>query len=428
MIRKPLFPSFIRHIQHSSFARILPWVVCALAALFYFYELCLRVALGTMVPEVAASLTLLPWQIGMLSTFYYYSYTPMQIVAGALLDRWGARVLLTTMVLLCAAGAFMFAYTPYFWLALLAQLVIGFASAFAFVGVLKLATIWLPLRYFSFISGLTTALGMIGAMLSNIIIAMVMGRAGWRGVWAWFGYFGIFLMVVFLALCIDGPESSSVKKAAGRPRMVHWSDIRADFMLMVRSTYFWVNAVIGGLLYFPTTSFASLWGIPYLQIAHHFDKLTASTIVSMIFFGWAIGGPVAGWLSHEFIEKKTMLLWGGVVALGLITVILYGHIDNIYGLSVLFMLFGVFSSVEVLVFDVAARLFQNRSAGTAASMTNFILMLVCTILQPVIGIFLPKNGTVHDYQSILAILPLGLAIAVVMVCFFYKEKKPNEAE
>ncbi len=408
----------VRKLYSSKLAVYLPWIICGLASCFYFYELCLRVALGTMVPEVQSALNINLGQVGVLSAFYYYAYTPMQIAAGALVDRAGPRRLLIGMVLLCAIGSFIFARTHSFALAAVGQLILGFASAFAFVGVMKLASNWFTPKYFGLIAGLTTSLGMIGAMVSNILIAYAMHGIGWRGVWYIFGMLGILLTVVIYLICVNHPEPKIVKV----PDAMKWQNIKKDFMSMVKSPFFWVNGIIGGLLYFPTVSFASLWGIPYMMTAYHIDKLTASTIVSMIFLGWAVGGPLAGWLSVNHISKKNLLIYGSLISLLLMSLALAPYKFNIIEYGVILFVFGVASSVEVLVFDVAAKLFNGRSAGTAASLTNFILMSVSAILQPVIGLIVKNNPTAHEYRMAMIIIPTGLMLAFIMSVFAYKEK------
>ncbi|OGO91392.1 MAG: hypothetical protein A3F10_07595 [Coxiella sp. RIFCSPHIGHO2_12_FULL_42_15] len=410
--------TLVKRLHASRYAIFLPWIVCSLAAFFYFYELCLRVALGTMIPEVQSTLNISVGQIGIISAFYYYAYTPMQIAAGAVIDRVGPRKLLISMVLLCALGSVAFAMANDFILAAAAQFFIGFASAFAFIGVLKLASNWLPIKYFSLISGLTTSLGMIGAMLSNIIIAFLLRDMSWREVWYIFAAFGVMLMVVFYFFCVNRPAiTKKVKNTT-----LQWGEIKADCVLMIKSPFFWVNAIIGGLLYFPTTSFASLWGIPYIMAVYGIDKIEASTIVSMIFFGWAVGGPMAGWLSANYIKKRTLLINGSLLALLLICLALLPIHFSPTMLSVILFLFGVASSVEVLVFEVAAKLFDGRSAGTVASLTNFILMLVCTVLQPVIGLFIDHNSSVSEFRFAMLIIPIGLFIAFLMSFFAYNEK------
>lgn len=419
--------TLVEKIATSRYGVLLPWIVCSLAALFYFYELCLRVALGTMVPEVRTALNITVGQVGIISAFYYYAYTPMQIAAGALIDRLGPRKLLISMVFLCALGSAAFAFSEHFISAAIAQFLIGFASAFAFVGVLKLASNWLPIKYFSLISGLTTSLGMVGAMLSNIIIAYLLRDTTWRGVWYIFSGFGIILMIVFFLMCVNNPASQRAKNKA--LVTLEWTQIKSDFILMVKSPFFWINAIIGGLLYFPTTSFASLWGIPYVMTVYDLDKVTASTVVSMIFFGWAVGGPIAGWLSANFVKKRVLLIVGSMLATLLITLALLPIRLSLTELAIILFLFGVVSSVEVLVFEIAANFFQGRSAGTAASLTNFILMLVCTVLQPVIGLLLNHTRTANEYRLSMIVIPVGLLLALLMAIFMYAEKirDPNSA-
>ena len=408
--------ALVKKIYSSRFARLLPWIVCSLAAFFYFYELCLRVALGTMVPEVKASLGINAAQLGILSAFYYYAYTPMQVVAGAFIDRVGPRRLLIGMVFFCAVGSVAFGAADGFFLAAAAQLLIGFASAFAFVGVLKLASNWLPIKYFSLISGLTTSLGMVGAMISNIMIAYWLRDMSWREVWYIFAIIGLVLMVVFYLMCVNRPAGKSISSN------LQWQEIKNDFFLMIRSRFFWVNAIVGGLLYFPTTSFASLWGIPFVMETYGLDKVAASTVVSMIFFGWAVGGPIAGWLSTHYIKKRILIINGSLLALILMILIIMPFNFSLSTLGILLFLFGVVSSAEVLVFEIAAKLFEGRSAGTVASMTNFILMLVCTLLQPVSGLFLHDGSVANDYRLALSIIPVGLFIALVLSFFLYHEE------
>ena len=57
---------------------------------------------------------------------------------------------------------------------------VGFGSAFAFVGVLKLATIWLPPDRFALVSGLAMALGQVGAILGNLALTSLVVHQGWR--------------------------------------------------------------------------------------------------------------------------------------------------------------------------------------------------------------------------------------------------------
>ena len=78
--------------KQSSFAKyILPWIICGLAALFYFYEFVLRVAPSVMVNDIMGQLGINAAQFGILTACYYYAYTPMQMLVGVLIDKFGPR-------------------------------------------------------------------------------------------------------------------------------------------------------------------------------------------------------------------------------------------------------------------------------------------------------------------------------------------------
>ena len=91
--------------------------------------------------------------LGFIITAYYFAYTPLQIFVGTLMDLYGVRVLLTIAILFCAAGAALFGVNPNVYVGFLGRFFIGCGSAFAFVGVLKVASDWLPHRYFAILSG-----------------------------------------------------------------------------------------------------------------------------------------------------------------------------------------------------------------------------------------------------------------------------------
>ena len=128
---------------------ILPWLIVAVAATFYAYEYFLRILPSVMVTDLMQSFGVSAAVIGNLAAFYYYAYTPMQLPVGVMMDHYGPRRLLTFACLCCAMGSFLFAQPNHIFMAQVGRLLVGFGSAFAFVGVLKLATLWLPQNHFA---------------------------------------------------------------------------------------------------------------------------------------------------------------------------------------------------------------------------------------------------------------------------------------
>ena len=178
--------------------------MCVLAILFYYYEYYLRVAPSVMSSELKLTFNLSEAAFGNLAAFFYYAYTPMQIPVGMMMDRFGPRRLLTFACFLCVLGTVLFGITGQFWIAAMGRFLLGFGSAFAYVGVLKLSNVWLPKKYFAFMAGLCTTLGMFGGISCAVLMSHLMLRMGWQSTLYYSAAAGIVLMLILWLVLRDG--------------------------------------------------------------------------------------------------------------------------------------------------------------------------------------------------------------------------------
>ena len=154
------------------------WLICLLGAFLYCYEYLLRIEPSVMTQNLMHLLHTNAEGIGWIAGMYYFAYTPMQLIVGVLTDTYGPRKVLTAAITSCACGSLIFGFATQIIVAAFARFLIGIGSSFAFVGALKLATIWLPKNRFSFFSGLVTTLGMAGAMFSEIEMTDLIHKVG----------------------------------------------------------------------------------------------------------------------------------------------------------------------------------------------------------------------------------------------------------
>jgi MFS family permease len=411
----------------SKLVSLLPWFICGLGALFYSYEYFLRIAPSVMTDNLVRFFHIDGATLGNLSGFYYYVYTPMQLVAGVLMDRYGPRRLLTIASLCCVVGSFLFAATKQLWVAELGRFLIGFGSAFAFVGVLKLATIWLPSRYFAMFSGFATALGMLGAIAGNLILTKLVLWMGWQETIYLSGAFGI-LVALLIGLFVRD-QNFDRKKTQGVIDLPH---VIGNLWTIIKTSQMWIVGAIGGLLYVSTSAFAELWGNPYLQIAHGFSPQQAAIAMSCIFAGWVFGGPLGGWVSDTIKRRCLPLTVNALVAGALIAVVLFVPNLSIWTVYTLLFIFGVFSGVQVITFAIGREISSSQAAGSAIAFTNMVVMLSGVIFQPLIGYVLDYlwNGqtargvpafTAGNYQIALMIIPLCLILSAIMSQYLLKE-------
>jgi sugar phosphate permease len=405
-----------------------PWLVCGLGAVFYCYEYYLRITPSVMANDLMRVHHLHAEGFGNLAAFYYYAYTPMQLPVGMLLDRFGPKRLLVLATLSCAVGSFLFANLHFLWIAQLGRFLVGFGSAFAFVGTLKLATIWLPPERFALISGLATMLGMLGAILGDVSLTYFVQWHGWQYTVIFSSILGLVLAVIMLLVIRDTPHGSRQRQLRRHLHVTDSTEGLRGVKTLFSNKVLWLNGIIGCLLYLPTTTFAELWGIPYLESVFNFSSSQAANSVALLFLGWAVGAPLMGLLSDSLRLRRTPQTIGALLATVVLIFLLY--VPNLPGYAVYSALFllGIFASVQVIVFPLGIEVSPAKLSGTAIALTNMFVMLGGVLFQPLVGVLLEWHGgymveqgvhvyTVADYRFALSALPIGMLVAAVLTRF-----------
>ena len=404
------------------------WLVWSLGAIFYCYEYFLRISPDVFTGDLMRTYGLGGAALGNLVAFYYYAYTPMQLPVGVLMDRYGPRLLLTVAALCCAIGSFLFAATQDIWVAEIGRFMVGFGSAFAFVGVLKLAAIWLPADRFAMVVGLATTLGMVGAMIGENALTYLVRAFGWQNTTFGSAIFGLILAFIIWIIVRNTKKETEQEL---HYKKIDMKIIFRDLGTALKTRQVWLAGIVGGLLYIPTSVFAELWGIPYLEQARGFSSYQAAAAVSMIFLGWAVGGPIIGFISDRLHQRRSPIIIGSLLAALLIGLLLLTPSIPINIVFVIFLLFGIFSSVENITFAIARESCAAEIAGSAVAINNMLVMFGGMLLQPIVGQLLDthwqgtlKNGhrvfSNLNYQHALLLMPVGLFLAAIITCFIRK--------
>ena len=419
-------------------------MVCGIGVLFYAYEYLLRISPSVMEESLRAHFSLSATGFGFLSSIYYYAYVPMQLPVGILMDRFGPRRLLVLACFLCILGTFTFCNTHIYLVAVLGRFLVGAGSAFAFVGVLKLATIWLPEDKLAMVAGLTSALGTVGAMFGDNILLLAVHRVGWQQTDAYTAWFGVALIVLIWFGIHDHTKGV---KSGGTVRSFR-KNLR-DLIIIMRNRQIWYNGLFGCLVYLPTTVLAELWGIPYLTHAHHMSVTQAGFANSLLFCGFMIGAPLMGFISDYIKRRKPPMVVGALGAAFITSAIVMSPDLSYQAVYMLMFTLGLFYSCQAIVFAVGRELSPNEASGTAIALTNMIVMIGAMVLQPLIGNLLDwslhTRGSSHmmstydhaataflniysaqDYQFAMMIIPIGIFIAAILTIFIretYAESK-----
>lgn len=413
------------------------WCIWVFAAIFYLYEFAVRVAPSVMVDDIQMRYNLDAAGFGASMATYYHVYGPMQIVVGLLLDFLGARYLLVAATLCVALGCFMPLWGDSALVLTLARAVMGFGSAFAFVGAMYLATVWFPRNRLAFLSGLTTALGMTGAMIGEAPLANLVNAIGWQHTFWYAGFLG---MIVAAALYFAIPSHPPWEVARRETHLAGTQErlfLRSLFSVL-KNTQCWVIGLVACTLYAPLAVFADLWGGEYIQSITGASRVASAGASSMLYFGWLIGGPLAGILSDTLGKRRLPLLISTAVTTVFLAI--FFAFTALPLTVVYWMLFaiGLASSMQVICFVANMEVSPHFARGSALAVTNMVISLLGGGFQWLAGVILTAIGarariveagvdalpglvySAADFRLAMLMLPM-LSFIGFLLCFKMKE-------
>ena len=403
------------------------WLIWFSTALFYFYEYALRTAPSAMMVDLKAHFALSAAGLGTLVGAYFYAYAPAQVIAGALIDGYGGKKIMPFSVLLCVLGSWLF-LSDSVTVAFCGRLLIGLGSGFAYAGILYVASNWIGARQFALVIGLTQAMGLLGAIAGQAMMVHIVVAHGWSAVWNYAIVSGIALTLILALIIPKRPAHIEQHFESQR-----WARVRRNVKLVFLHAQTWAVSCYGGLFFIPTTVFAMLWGVPFLQLQLHVDLQQATHLTSLVFIGWIVGTPLVGLLASRYMRRKVLMGAGLLCVFILFLMIAYAPLNyNVMRLCLL--LIGFFSSTQILTYLVAKESFYEYAKGSAIGVTNFIVFSWTALLTPLLGVIIHYFSSHHvgvetlaDYHQAMVVVPVCLLLAGVSL-WFARETHGQQAE
>ena len=378
----------------------MPWAMWGLGASAFFIEYLVRVAPTAIVPNLVETFNASSLDISAFAAYFLYAYVLMQIPVGILVDRFGARLCLSLSTAICAYSTFLFATTSSLPLAQFSRFLFGFGAAFALVGSLKLAIVWFRPQLFSIIVGLSQALGMIGGAAGVYLMARL-GASPWQNSLLLFaGSLGV--LALFIAVFVRNGSSTTHLSQTTTLSFV------TSLKIVFSNRQTWLIGLFAGLLYMPTAVVAELWGSFYLSNTQEIPLKLASDGISLIFMGWALGGPLSGALSNQ-IGRRPVMMVSAFLSFILMTTILYLPPVPPLFLYILLFCFGLANSGMTAAYTAIAELNPPAVAGIALGFGNGMSVIVGAFCQQIVGILIDWL----QLQEIPTALPIAMSIVAV---------------
>lgn len=354
----------------------------ALAASFFAYAFVQRVAPSVIVGELMAEFAVGAAVLGNLAAFYFYAYVPMQMPVGMLMDRFGPRRLMGFAAAVAALGAVVFALAPTIEIAYLGRFMVGLGSAFSWIGILTVATLWLPPQRFALLTGIAQGIGMVGAVFGQAPLAHAVAAFGWRGTLLFLALGGVALAIAILLVVEDK------RTASGGGTSGFTDGMRA----VMRAPNAWLAAGYGFAMTGTMLAFAGLWAVPWLMQTKEFERGSAALMASLMFVGWGAGSPLIGYVVDRVRADRIRAMTAlGVGMTASLAAVLYIPALPTTALAVLMVANGACASGMILCYGHARDHAPADASSSAYGLVNTAVVGSGGTLQPTIGWLLDRN-------------------------------------
>lgn len=390
----------------------IPWI---LALLFYALEYGVRSSPSVMIPQLTGNFNLSTTEVSAIISAYYITYSVGSLAAGLLLDRIGAKHPLAIGIIILALGCVLFISSNYF-LGYTGRLLQGLGSAIAFPASVFLAVKAFSGKNLATAIGVTQTLGMLGGSagqkLSNSYLT---SGNSYSSLWI---IFGVSSLVLGVLAFVFTPKTNTDEFTEVRKQ-----PLLANYKIVFSNWQSWLCGFASGLLFAPTTIFAMIWGVDFLEQARHLTHGQATVACALVPIGWAIGCPLFGWLADKF-EKRIPVLAGGAVVM-ILCLLQLAFLPHLMGPGMSLFFMGVGSGAAMLPYSTIKEVNPDKVKGSATGAINFLVFGVTSLLSPVFThLFASKldmavnKNAIFQQSCFFFIIAIGIAI---FLCTFLRE-------
>lgn len=377
---------------HADAPLLLALAVWGIAAVFYLLGFFFRVTPGVLNAELMRDFGLNAAQLGNMAAFYYYGYAALQVPTGLANDRYGPKPLIVIGALACGLGGLLFAAAQSFAAAAAGRALMGIGHGMAWVSMLSLAAAWFAPRQFGLMSGLSLAVGTLGAVLAQAPLRIAADAYGWRAVILAAGGAGLVIAAVALAFVRRSPAERGYRSHAPLPASApSGAAVLRGLVEIWRYRNTWLLFAVPGGVCGALLTFTTLWGTPFLVQHHGLTTKQASYLIAAMLLAFSAGSIAFGKLSDHWQQRKSPYLLGAaatVVGFGLLA---WRPGTDLTLLAPVLVATAFGSGAMVVGFAFAKESVPAALAGTATGVHNMGVMVGTLTQLPLLGAILDAH-------------------------------------
>lgn len=365
------------------------WLVWGVGVFAYVIAVLHRTSFGVSGLSAADRFSISPSVLSSFVVLQIVVYAGMQIPAGVLLDRYGSRIMIAVGAFIMMSAQLALAFTESLPVAIGARIAVGAGDALTFISVLRLVPQWFPPRQVPLVSQFTGILGQLGQVMSALPFMLLLSGPGWTFAYGSAAAVGLLAFALALTVIRDAPSGADVvavpagAKEIGRQIKTVWMrpGTRLGFFSHMGTQ-------------FSITTFALLWGVPYLKSAQGLDSATVGSLLTLSVISAIVAGPILGILTGRYPMRRSWLVLTIMVASALMWTIVLSRSEPspLWLLTILVVVISVGGPGSVIGFDYARTSNPSSAMGTAQGMVNIGGFLASLIVIQVMGVILGHMG------------------------------------
>ncbi len=366
--------------------------------------------------ELIELLSLSATQLGHLSSLSFYSTMLSLIPIGILYDLKSNRQLMIVAAVISLLSAVIFFFASSFGGFACNRLLCGIATSFAFVGGLRAISI-------SGIKKTVVTTGIFFA-IGNLSGAVASGPYLWLKLYSHWQVVLAFNCLVSLSILILMYKWLPCDRPVDDMRQLSfWHQLKKAYQNLMQASLNinnWLCGLFAGILCFPDTLFAGLWGIVYFTQKYNFSEIEAGLVISSFTIGIALGAPLLGVVADRTPHKRLVMMIACLCCVLLTWLLVHPLWTSLLSLILLCVTLGLFDCVEVIAFACIQSSPQKEQMGTSLGFVISLMSLLNAIIQPIFGARMDEkwSGTWLNGTRVYGVEALDHAVIMVPCAFF----------
>lgn len=420
----------------------LRWWIIGLIGIATIINYIDRSALAIMWPGISEDLGMTDSDYAIILNVFMIAYAVGQAITGKMYDKVGTKMGYVISIFVWSLASLLHAFSRGLLSLSFFRVLLGVSEAGNWPGAVKSNAEWFPVRERAIAQGLFNAGASLGSVVAPPLIAFLYIGFGWETTFIIIGVVGMLWIIPWLIINKKQPkdhpwitkeEQAHIISGKYESRVEDVTDKGPEeeergLSMMEIMSYKESWALLSSRFFLEPIWWLFVGWMPlYLANTYGFDVREIGLFAWVPFVGAAIGSVLGGvytgkWiasgLSVDVSRKRTILIGGVLMFLGLITTILFADTPLKFVIIVAVVLFGfqfAISNIQTLPSD----LFSGKSVGSLAGLggtVGIFSVIIMNFLIPVIT----KNSYTPAFILIAIMVPLG----VISVYVFCKEIGP----